>query len=429
MTIAKRLGMLEVLGMLLLASRAPAQDWPQWRGPNRDNHVTGFTAPTMWPKELHKKWSVKVGEGVSSPVLVGDKLYVFGRPDGNSGEEVTLCLDANTGKQIWEHKSPAPDVKGAATRFQVAGTRSTPAVGDGKVCTLGVGGLVTCLDAATGKLVWSKDTKSKPLFYTSSSPLISDGMCIFYVGALTAYDLATGEPKWQWKGGQTPYGSPVLMTVDGVKQVVTPTKDTLVGVGLADGKLLWEVKLPGFDYTISYGTPIIDGQTVIYAAPGKGGGMGKGGKGKGGPAKGGKGGGGGNMIAYKIEKMGDKFTANDVWKVNECPYMYNTPVLKDSLLFGLSGGKTFFCMDAKTGKTLWTDTTNRGETGGILNAGSVILALTGTSELVAFEPSSKGYTEVAKYQVSSTPGLAYPIVAGDRIYVKGSDSLSLWTLQ
>jgi outer membrane protein assembly factor BamB len=425
----KRLGLLGIVGMLLLAGRAPAQDWPQWRGPHRDSQVTGFTAPTMWPKELHKKWEVKVGEGVSSPVLVGNKLYVFGRPEGNTGDEVTFCLDAMSGKQIWEYKAPAPDVKGAATRFHVAGTRSTPAVGEGKVCTLGVGGLVTCLDAATGKKLWSKDTNAKPNFYTSSSPLIADGMCIVYVGALTAFDLATGETKWQWKGGETPYGSPVLMTVDGVKQVVTPTMNSLVGVSLSDGKLLWDVKLPGFGYTISYGTPIIDGQTVIYAAPGKGGGMGKG-KGKGGPPKGGPGkGGGGSMIAYKIDKAGDKFTATEVWKVNEAPYMYNTPVLKDGLLFGLSSGKTFFCMDARTGKVLWTDTTNRGETGGILNAGSVLLALTGTSEVVAFEPSSKGYMEVAKYQVSSTPGLAYPIVAGDRIYVKGSDSLSLWTLQ
>jgi outer membrane protein assembly factor BamB len=394
--------------LLLSARNVGAQDWPQWRGPHRDSQVTGFTGPTAWPKELTKKWTTTVGGGVSSPVLVGDKVYVFGRPGGNKGDEVISCLDAASGKVLWHDEYATAPVTGSADRFPVKGTRSTPAVADGKVCTLGAAGVVSCLDAATGKLVWRKDTKSKLQFFASSSPLIVDGKCIVYVGALTAYDLASGEVKWQWSGGQTPYGSPVLMTLDGMKQVVTPTANSLVGVGLADGKLLWQVKLPAGNYMISYGTPIIDGQTVIYSAPAKG---------------------GGTTMAVKIEKMGDKFTPMELWKIKQAPYQYNTPVLKDGLLFGLSSGKNFYCMDAKTGKVLWTDSKKRGEAGGILNAGSVILALTGDSELVAFEPSSKGYMEVAKYRVSATPGLAYPIVAGNRVFVKGSDALTLWTIQ
>ncbi len=77
--------------LVLAAGTAHAQDWPQWRGPNRDNHVTGFNEPKTWPKELTKKWTVKVGVGESSPVLVGDKLYVFSR---EGGDEVIRCLDA-----------------------------------------------------------------------------------------------------------------------------------------------------------------------------------------------------------------------------------------------------------------------------------------------------------------------------------------------
>jgi len=406
----KRQGALAVCVVLMSASWAAAQDWPQWRGPNRDNKVTGFTAPATWPKELTKKWTTTVGEGVSSPVLVGGKIFVFARPEGDTGDEVTSCLDAASGQILWQDKyTKAQAVKGAAARFKVPGTRSTPAVAEGKVCTLDVAGVVSCLDAATGSVVWRKDTKSRPTFYTSTSPLIVDGMCIVYAGALTAFDLATGDAKWQWKGGQAPYGSPVLMTVAGTKQVVTPTSNSLVGVSLADGKLLWQVKLPGGGYTINYDTPIIDGQTVIYAAPTKGS--------------------GGTTLAVKIDKMEDKFAATELWKVKQAPYQYNTPVLMDGLLFGLSPGKTFFCMDAKTGKNLWTDTTERGEVGGILNAGSVLLALTGKSELIAFEPSGKGYKEVAKYHVSDTPGLAYPIVVGNRVYVKGRDALTLWTIQ
>ncbi len=101
--------------VLLGASGASAQDWPQWRGPNRDAKATGFVAPKTWPKELTKKWSVPVGDGVATPALVGDKLYVFTRQDGN---EVIRCLDATTGKEVWQDKYQADDATGAAARFR-----------------------------------------------------------------------------------------------------------------------------------------------------------------------------------------------------------------------------------------------------------------------------------------------------------------------
>src|SRR6516164_2837860 len=81
------------------AGGAVAQDWPQWRGPNRDGKAPGFNAPAAWPKELARKWSVTVGDGVASPALVGDKLYVFSRQEGN---EITRCLDAATGEEKWQ---------------------------------------------------------------------------------------------------------------------------------------------------------------------------------------------------------------------------------------------------------------------------------------------------------------------------------------
>lgn len=394
-----------MLTCALLCAADPlwAQDWPQWRGPNRDNKVLGFTAPTTWPKELTQKWTANVGVGESSPILVGGRIYVFGRIEG---DEATTCLDASSGKILWQDKYAAQAVSGPASRFP--GTRSTPALADGKICTLGVAGVVSCLDAATGTVVWRKDTKSKPQFYTSTSPLIADGKCVVYVGALTAFDLATGEPKWEWTGGKTPYGSPVLMTIDGTKQIVTNAFGSIVGVGLEDGKLLWKFEFGGSPYQSTYMTPLIHGQTVIYPAPAKGG--------------------SGTTVAFKIEKKGDKFAATELWKKNHSPYQYNTPVLRDGLVFGLSTAKSFFCMDAKTGDMLWTDTTKRGEAGAVLSAGSVMLALTGDSELVVFEPNGKAYQEVAKYKVSATSGLAYPIVAGNRIYVKGKDSLTLWTM-
>ena len=155
----------QIMAMLIVlcASPAWAQDWPQWRGPNRDNHVVGFSAPKTWPKELTKKWKVSVGVGESSPALVGDRIYVFGR---QGGDEVAMCLDAASGKELWRDKYAAAAVKGPASGFP--GPRSTIAVGNGKVCTLGVGGVVSCLDAANGKVLCARRPAPNP---SSTRPL------------------------------------------------------------------------------------------------------------------------------------------------------------------------------------------------------------------------------------------------------------------
>ena len=162
------LSMIAVVAALVLigATCAFAQDWPQWRGANRDGEVAGFTAPETWPKELTQKWKVTVGAGDATPALVGDKLYVFTR---QGDDEVTLCLDADTGNELWRNTYAAQAVTGAAARHP--GPRGSPAVGDGKVVTLGVGGVLSCLDAVNGKVVWRKDPFPKvvPKFFTSIS--------------------------------------------------------------------------------------------------------------------------------------------------------------------------------------------------------------------------------------------------------------------
>jgi outer membrane protein assembly factor BamB len=379
---------------------ALAADWPQWRGPNRDNKVTGFTAPATWPRELTQKWKIPVGLGDASPALVGDKIYVFTR---QGEEEVTRCLDAASGNEVWKDKHAAVAVTGPAATVGGGhlGPRSSPAVAEGKVCTLGVGGVLSCLDAASGKVVWRKDSQAWPDFFTSSSPIIVAGRCVAQLGGrgsgtIVAYDLTGGEERWKWTGEGPSYGSPTLMTVAGAKQLVTLTERSLVGIGVSDGKLLWQIPFSAGRYNT--GTPIVDGQTVICAGR-----------------------------AYKIEKQGDVFATKDLWK-SESPHQFNTPVLKDGLLFGLSARRNFFCMNAQTGDVLWTDATQRGECGAVLDAGSVLLALTSDTELVAFKPSSKEYAELARIKVADTPTWAYPIIAGNRVFVKDRESLTLWTL-
>ncbi len=137
------LGVAVACVVLIGVSGAVAQDWPQWRGPNRDGKAAGFNAPQTWPKELAQKWQAKVGDGDSTPALVGGKLYVHSR---HGGDEVITCLDAATGKPVWTDKYAAgrrPDRPPS-----IPGPRSSPAVAEGKVVTLGVTGIVSCVDAA-----------------------------------------------------------------------------------------------------------------------------------------------------------------------------------------------------------------------------------------------------------------------------------------
>ncbi|UCG47225.1 MAG: PQQ-like beta-propeller repeat protein [Phycisphaerales bacterium] len=395
--------------VLITAGSLAAQDWPQWRGPNRDGKLASFTAPDKWPASLTLKWKKTVGAGDATPALVGDRLYLFTR---QGDEEVTLCLNASDGGQIWRDKYAAQAVTGAAARHP--GPRSSPAVGDGKVVNLGVGGVLSCLDASSGNLLWRKDPFPKvvPQFFTSCSPIIADGLAIAQLGgrgngAIMAYELANGNEKWRWDAEGPEYASPVLLTVAGDKQIVTLTEQSIVAVGLADGKLRWKRPFAPARRAYNAATPIVDGQTVIYTGAGRG------------------------TIAVKIEKQADGFAAKELWSNPDLAPQFNTPVLKEGLLFGLSNRGSLYCINAETGQTAWTDPTGRDRSGfaGIVDAGPCLFALPSSAEMLVFKPDPKQYVEIAKYKLADASAYAHPVVAGKRIFVKDQDSLSLWVIQ
>ena len=394
--------------VLMSATWAQAQDWPQWRGANRDGKVAGFTAPEKWPSALAPKWKTTVGSGDATPALVGDKLYVFAR---QGDDEVTLCLTAADGKEVWREKYAAQAVTGAPARHP--GPRSSPTVADGKIVTLGVGGVLSCLDAASGKVVWRKDefAKTWPMFFTAMSPIVVDGLCIAHLGGkeggtVVALDLATGDAKWKWTGDGPAYASPVVMTAEGTKQIVVQTEKNVVGIAAADGKLLWQIASPAQGRFYNSATPIVDGQTVIYTGQGSG------------------------TKAVKVGKEGDAFAAKEVWTNAELGTGFSTPVLKDGLLFGLSDKGNLYCMNAQTGKAAWTDPTKRGGNfGAILDAGSCVLALPSNSELIAFKPADKQYEELGKIKVSETPTYAHPVIAGNKIFVRDQDTVALLAIE
>jgi outer membrane protein assembly factor BamB len=483
-SICTRFGALFCL-MLASASFSLAQDWPQWRGPNRDAKTTGFNVPPSWPKELTKKWQVTVGDGVATPALVGDKLYVFTRQDG---KEILRCLDAATGNETWQKAYEAKAADRAAGSFP--GPRSSPTVADGKVVSFGVRGVLCCVDAASGAELWKKDNfpDSYPQFFTSSSPIVVDGLCITQEGGdrdggVIAYDLTTGDEKWKWMESGPGYGSPVLMDVDGARVLIAPTDDKLVVLAVADGKLMWEIPYKQGRYNSA--TPIVEGTTLVIAGPGTG------------------------LTAFKLRKDGDKLVEEKAWSNTENSVGFNTPVIKNGLMFGLSGASQLFCLNTETNKTTWSapftkaaapaqeppktgvseesrrvsatlvqfvqsdaqeekgqaeerprpDSDREGGSdrprgegrgrgrfgpggfggrgrgggdrgyGSIVDVGSALIALTPGGELIAYKPSDEAFTELARYKVASEGTYAYPIPCAQGIYVKDKDALTLWTVE
>lgn len=392
------------LACLTLAAPARSQDWPQWRGPNRDGKASDFKAPAAWPKELTQKWKVTVGRGDASPAVVGDKLFVFARQEG---DEVTLCLNTATGKEVWRDKYVAKPATEPMGRHP--GPRSSPAVAGGKVLTYGVQGILSCLDAETGKVQWRKDDASWPRFFTSSSPLIAGDLCIAQLGSddkgsIVALDLATGNEKWKWTGDGAAYASPVIATLDGVKQVVALTATKAVGLSLADGKLLWEAPFAPSGRAYNAATPILEGQVILLAGAGRG------------------------TRAVKLEKTADGFAVKELWSNPDNAVQFNTPVLCGSCLYGLSQKGDLFCLDAKEGKTLWTAPFGARDFGSIVDAGPVLMALTVPGELTVFTPSDKEYKKVTSYKVATTDTYACPVPAAKGIYVKDQDSVALWSI-
>lgn len=389
-----------------------AGDWPQWRGANRDAKASDFTPPKTWPKSLTQKWKVTVGNGVATPALVGDKLYVFARRDG---DEVIACLDAASGKEIWADKYPAKPASGPAGQFP--GPRSSPTVADGKVVTLGVRGALSCLDAATGKVLWRKEggtEETVPRFFASCSPIVVDGLCVVQFGGeekggIVAYDLGSGDEKWKWTGDGTAYASPDLLAIDGVKMLVALAANNLVGISIADGKLLWEypfaVKGMG-GYNAA--TPIVGGQTVYISGSSR------------------------PIRALKIDKEGERYTVKDTWTAErDMSVQFSTPVLKNGLLFGISSRNFLFCLNPENGKKpLWAERVRDDQRGygSVVDAGSVLLVLMTNGQLTVCEPSAKKFERVAKYKVAEDATYAYPVASGNRIFIKDYDSVTLWTV-
>jgi outer membrane protein assembly factor BamB len=394
---------------LWAVAQSPQPGWPQWRGPNRDGEAP-LTPPAKWPEQLTQKWKVEVGLGYASPIVVGQRVYMFSR----RGEDETLAAyDAATGKEIWQSSYAAPYNLVKAAAGHGMGPKGTPVFADGRIFTFGISGILSAFDAASGKQLWQKPAPEVgPTFSTSQSPLVDRGLLIAHVGgnnkgALTAFDVATGAAKWQWTGDGPGYGSPIVAEVAGTRQIITFSQDNLVGVDAASGQQLWlrSFRMPS---NVNAGTPIRYRDTFIVSGQDAG------------------------ILALRVSKAGDKWTVEDVWQNQDLFFRLSNGVVVGDALFSLAqtGRGQFFFVDARSGKTLWTGEPRAAENAAVAKAGNLLLVLKADGELLVADASNPtAFNPMRRYKVAETASWAQPAIVGNRFFIKDLTSLALWTAE
>jgi len=383
-------------------------DWPQWRGPRRDGSLTSFAEPKVWPETLTQRWKITVGEGYSTPIVVGSRVYQFSRQAEN---EVLRAIDASTGKVLWEKSYAAPFEMNSGARRHGPGPKSTPTFADGRLFTLGMSSIVTAWDAETGKELWRKPAGPvQPMFHTAMSPIVDRGLMILHVGghndgALTAFDPATGVEKWAWKGDGPAYGSPIIVEMGGTRQVVVFSQKSLVGVNAADGQLLWSAPFEARSTTNSI-TPLLYGNTLIVSGQGK------------------------PLTAYVVANAGGKWSADLAWENPQLSMSFSNPVLVGDAVFSMSplNSGQFFWADAKSGKALWTSEPRQAGNAAITRSGNLLFVLKEDGTLMVARADPTGFTPMKTYTVATSVTWAPPVISGNRIFVKDAETLALWTL-
>lgn len=253
-------------------------DWNQWRGPERDGVVR---QATPWPARLQadalaQRWRIELGPSYSGPLAIGHRIFVTESRD--QAEEAAIALDRETGRQIWRTVWPGYQKVPFFARSNGDWIRATPALADGRLFVAGMRDVLVCLDAETGREIWRADFPRQwesppPDFGFVSSPLVIGGSVYVQAGACFAcLDAATGTLRWRTladAGGMwgSAFSSPVQATFDGETQLLVQTRDKLAGVHPEDGRVLWEQPIKAFR-GMNILTPVLQGDRLLTSAYG-----------------------------------------------------------------------------------------------------------------------------------------------------------------
>jgi outer membrane protein assembly factor BamB len=413
----KRLFPLWIAGIVILSKALPvfADNWPQWRGPQRDgiSHETGLLGE--WPKEGPKLlWRVEnIGRGYSTPAVVNDRLYLMAS-EGLDNEFVE-ALDVHDGKRIWSTRIGNVGNPKQQPNFPTA--RSTPTVEGDFLYALSSDGDLDCMDIKNGSVRWKKNLRSDfggktAEWAYAESPLIDGEALVCAPGGSEATVVALGKTSGDliWKcplaeSDDAGFSSAIVVDTGEIREYVRLLTKGLVGIEASTGRLLWRYGKPISKYGANIQTPVASGEYVFCSSTGTGGGV------------------------VRLKVQGKQVEAEQVYFGPEYQTAIGGVVKVGDYLYGTTG-EALLCTEFTTGQVKWKERA--------LGAASLCYAdgrlyIHGENGDVAMiEPSPESYREKGRFTPTDQPqranamekAWAYPVVSDGRLYIR--DNNVLW---
>ena len=256
----------------LFSAAAVADDWPQWRGENRDgvweedDVVREFDAPSLKPK-----WTAEVAAGYSGPTVADERVFITDRLVEPKQVERVHCFDSETGRMLWSHTYDCP-----YTISYQAGPRACVTVEDDRAFALGAMGHLHVFDAGTGAILWKRDLNKDydirmPIWGIASAPLIYDDLVILQIGGadgacIVALDKKSGEQEWKALRDRASYSAPIMLQQGGEDVVVFWTGDSVAGLDPESGKVYWRIPFPSQKMPIGISTPVVSDNRLFVTS-------------------------------------------------------------------------------------------------------------------------------------------------------------------
>lgn len=399
------------LAVLALAAAGVAQDWNAYHGPNGNRRVAVEIGLTDWPDGGPPVvWRTKVKDGFSSLCVAGGRVFTLVRRDG---AEACIALDQKNGKELWAATLDAPEFdrggdSGARGNRGGDGPRSTPTYDGGCVYVFDASLVLYCFDAASGESVWTHDLVGeyggRNIRWQSAASPVIDGKAVFVAGggdgeSLLAFDKKGGKLLWTAQTEKITHATPVVATIQGVRQVIFFVQAGLVAVRADTGELIWRARYP---YRVSTAASPVVYEDIVYCSAGYGVGG----------------------AAFHIVKSDDGVEAKLLWREpNKRINHWSTPVVKDGFLYGMFSFKKYGkgpmkCVDIRTGEVRWSEP-GFGP-GNCIAVGGHIVALSDKGEACLIDAKPDAYTELARADVLDGKCWSSPAFAHGQLYVRST---------
>lgn len=378
--------------------------WTNFRGPARDGRYDEQPIRTNWQGGLQQLWKQPSGGGYSSFSVADGVAYTI---EQRRGQEVVAAYQVETGRELWTHAWDA-----LYTDSTGDGPRATPTWNEGRLYALGALGELRCLDARTGKLVWSKNIlkdagASNIPWGMAASPLVVDDKVVVIPGgsnnkSVVAYNAKTGAPVWGALGDTASYTSPMLVSLAGRRQILAVTARRVAGIAPEDGAVLWEFPWAN-SIGINVAQPIVVGPNRFFVSAGYGKGA----------------------ALVELTDAGGKLSAASVWERASMKNKFNSSVFQDGYVYGLDEGM-LTCVDVSTGEQKWKA---RGYGyGQVVLASGHLIVTTDEGEVALVRATPAGHTELARFPALEGKTWNCPAIANGRLLVRNATQMACYKL-